>query len=837
MEVSQGREPSLSKVSFSKGTQHGILPACEKVKVGQTDQQVKGCEILGPKVHQKSYPSCLLATTLTNHVGELVTVKGTRYVQIKGKDKVVMVSLTTGPNGEAPCRVVWQSGKPVPLVELCDSTCVNIDAFLSPGSERMQAVVIWQKKKPDMCLQLLDNTYIFLDSRALTCQRKALNISAKRLNVTFDGEQVSAEVCNAVAFQGENVVTVEKFLQLSPDDFYATVFKMLEGTGHGRVVYVCTCLWIGRRPAIDKLPMVIKKQNLYKKISYGLYSSNNTRILYCDVNASLNLIKGTATIEVEVDGSCKSLDATHLLNLKVDKLKQHGPVGVSAHVMKEVFGGREKWSAVMIHLSNSTGTDAPPTWVAAGHSVLNTKKCGAQQNTSVLSSRKDNAQNKEEASISPMLGTSILSALKTSIPAGQNTSSSIQSVPTIPTEKTQLKSVDSSYISFPTTAKEKNVWSSWLKSKYLTCSVVSSKANAAVVMGDGKKILVTRSNFFANQVQVPSSANLHSLLKKYQNLGVIFTELREEFTDMNTTMKHVALVAWAGKKPHNADDIAQQRLSVMKAAPVPNQNPVPPAALHAVVKVDASCYIKKVQNNIVTVLVRSKHLSEGCGIAHAKLSNMYQDGKPITLASAMNSEGLVWHCDVHIKNGEVQQTVLLAWRGKKPAIDASHETSKSQPSQTLSTDLGDTPSGHLLMPPLSSGKVVVGEVVEVLPEGGRVKTEGGRHFTFSIDICFLYDLCLQHMKAQDVLVVGMSVEMEVTCSGDSESVRRVWLAGPGATAGPHASVEPKLDSWCSVNGVSCDTQLTLMKETELLSPSLFPTAASAETTMIVDISA
>lgn len=792
--------------------------------------------MLGPKVHQKPHPSCLLATTLTNHAGDLVTVNGTRYVRIKEKDEVVMVSLTMGPRGDdAPCRVVWQSGRPVPLVELCDSTCVNIDAFSSPGSESMQAVVIWQKEKPDSCLQLLDNTYIFLDSRALTCQRKALNISAKRLNIIFDEQQVSAEVSNAVAFQGENVVTVEKFLQLSPDNFYATVFKMLEGTGHGRVVYVCTCLWIEKRPALKKLPMVITKKNLYKKISHGLYSSsNNKRILYCDVNSCLNLTNGTATIEVEVDGSCKSLEATNLLTHELDKLKQHAVVRVSAHVMKEVCGEREKWSAVMIHLSDSTGTDASPTWVPAGCSALNSNKGNAQQNTSVSSPRKDNAQKEAEASISSIPGTNILSALKTSIPPGQKPS--IQFVPGIPTEKTQLKSVNPNHISFSTSAKEKNVRNSELKSKYLTCSVVSSKANAAVVMGDGKKILVTRSNLFANQVQVPSSANLHSLLKKYRNLGVIFTESREEFTDMNTTMKHVALVAWAGKKPHNADAIAQQRLSVMKITP--NQSPAQPAAHRAVVKVNASCSIMVVQNKTVTVFVHSKHISEGYGIAHAKLSNMYQDGTPINLSSAMKLKGQIWHCELLMKDGKKQLTVPLAWRGKKPTTDALPKISSSQTSHAPSTgDLNDTPNEHVLTPPLSHCQVVVGEVVEVLSEGGRVKAEDGRHFTFSIDVCFLYDLCLQHMEAQDVLVVGMSVEMEVTCSGGSESVRRVWLAGPGGTAAPHASVEPKLDSWCSVNGVSRDTQLTLMKETELLSPSLFPTAATAETTMIVDISA
>ncbi|KAK8383061.1 hypothetical protein O3P69_011524 [Scylla paramamosain] len=812
---------------------------CEEVKVSQTDRQVEGGEVIGPKVHQKSYPSCLLATTLTNHIGELVTVKGTRYVRIKNKEEVLMVPLNTGPKGEAPCRLVWQSGRPVPLVELCDSTCVNIDAFLSPGSERMQAMVVWQQKKPNTCLQLLDNTYIFLDSRTLTCQQKSLNISAKRLNITFDRKQVSAEVSNAVAFQENKVISMIKFLQFCPDEFYATVFKMLEGTGHGRVVYVCTCLWIGRRPTIDHLPMLVKKQNLYKKISYGLYSpSDNMRILYCDVNASLCLIKGAATIKVEVDGSLKSLEATHLLNLELDKLKQHAPVRVSAHVMKEVCGGREKWSAVMIYLPNSTGTDTSPTWVAAGHNAPNTNEGCALQNTSGSPPQKDNVTSREGASISPIQGTSILAALNTSVPAEHKVSVQSLSKPTIPTGKTQLKSASLSQLSFSTNAQEENAWSSVLKSKYLTCSVMASKPNAAVVVGNGKIILVLRSNLFINQVQLPSSANVEALLKKYKNLGVIFTESREEFTKLDITMKHVALVAWAGKKPLNADAIAQQRLSAMKAAPVPNRSPTPRAVLHAALKVEASCWIKTVQNKRVTLLVRSKHLPKSCGIALTKLGNMYQDGTPITLASAMKSKGQFWHCELRIEDGGKQLTVPLAWRGKKPATDALPGTSTSQPRQALSTgDLSDIPNRHLLTPPLSSCKVIMGEVAEVLPEGGRVKVEDGRHFTFSIDACFLYDLCLQQMRAREVLVVGMKVEIEVTCSGGSETVRRVWLAGRGAAPTLSSFLQPKLDSWCSVNGVSPATQRSLMKEAELLSPTLFPTAASAEATTIVDITA
>ncbi|XP_045114370.1 uncharacterized protein LOC123506368 isoform X2 [Portunus trituberculatus] len=831
LEVSQDKKSSLSEVGISKVTpKHDILPAFE-VKVGQTDMKVAGSKAVVSKIQQKSYPSCLLPTTLTNTIGELVTVNGTRYVRVKSKEEVMLVSLNAGPKGDAPCRVVWESGRPVPIFELSDLTLVNIDAFLSPKNERMQAMVVWQKEKPNTCLQLLDNTYIFLGGRSLTCQRKSLNVSAKNLNVTYDGKKVSAEVSNVVAFKENEVITMTEFLKLCHDEFYASVFRMLEGTGSGRVVYVCTCLWIGRRPVFEKLPIKLTRENVYKKISYGLYSpSGNTRTLYCDVNASLNLAKGAATIEVEVDGSCKSLEATHLLNMKSEKLKQHTPVQVRAHVLKEMCGGRENWSAVMIHLSEPTGSDVSSTWVAAEHTAPNINEDGAIQNTSVWSPRKGNTLNREGASISPTQRANISGAPKTSVPTGQKASVQYVPKPTVPMGKTQPKSASLSNLSLSTTAQENNAWSLELRSKYLTCSVAASKPNAAVAVGEGKAILVSRSILFVDQVKCPSSANLQSLLKNYQNLGVIFTESKETLTDMNFTMKYVALVAWAGKKPINANDIVRNRLSEMKLASV--------SALNAVMKVEASCCIKSVQNNRVTVLVCSKYLDNGQGIALTKLGNIYLDATPITLTAAMKLKKLFWNCELHIADGGKQLSVPLAWRGRKPATGAMLGTSTSQPRQAQSTDdLSDTLNGHRITPPLPCCKVVAGVVTEVLAEGGRVKAEDGRRFTFSIDACFLYDLCLHQMKAREMLVVGMKVEIEVTYSGGSEVVRRVWLADRGASPTSSHFPEPKLDSWCRMNGVSTDTRQLLMKEAELLSPSLFPTAARGEATTIVDISA
>ncbi|MPC47084.1 hypothetical protein E2C01_040820 [Portunus trituberculatus] len=510
LEVSQDKKSSLSEVGISKVTpKHDILPAFE-VKVGQTDMKVAGSKAVVSKIQQKSYPSCLLPTTLTNTIGELVTVNGTRYVRVKSKEEVMLVSLNAGPKGDAPCRVVWESGRPVPIFELSDLTLVNIDAFLSPKNERMQAMVVWQKEKPNTCLQLLDNTYIFL--------------------------------------------------------------------------------------------------------------------------------------------------------------------GVRAHVLKEMCGGRENWSAVMIHLSEPTGSDVSSTWVAAEHTAPNINEDGAIQNTSVWSPRK-------------------------------------------------------------------------------------------------------------------------------------------------------------GKKPINANDIVRNRLSEMKLASV--------SALNAVMKVEASCCIKSVQNNRVTVLVCSKYLDNGQGIALTKLGNIYLDATPITLTAAMKLKKLFWNCELHIADGGKQLSVPLAWRGRKPATGAMLGTSTSQPRQAQSTDdLSDTLNGHRITPPLSCCKqVVAGVVTEVLAEGGRVKAEDGRRFTFSIDACFLYDLCLHQMKAREMLVVGMKVEIEVTYSGGSEVVRRVWLADRGASPTSSHFPEPKLDSWCRMNGVSTDTRQLLMKEAELLSPSLFPTAARGEATTIVDISA
>ena len=836
--ASQNRQPSFCETAMSRGSRQGTMTAAKSTKVGQIDQREEDDEVLGSNYSQNSYPSCFLAAALTNHDGELVTVKGKRYVQVRFKGKLLMVSLGIGPLGEAPCRVVWQSGKPVPLVELPDLTCVKIDAFMSPGSETLHAVVVWQKKKPNSCLQLLDNTYIFLDSQDIKCKRKSLDIVLKKISIVFNGSQISAEICDAVVFVGIVRVTMLELLQLGFDEFYATVFKVLEGTGSGQVLYVCTCLWVEIWPPKCMLPMVIDKQKLYSKCFHGLYDTlEESQTLYCDLDATLSVSKGIAIIKLEVDGSSRSLVATHLLSLQDGKLKEYETVQVSVHVIKEICGRKEEWSAVMIKLPSLTGIKATPTWLAMRHLTPGVNECTPTQVTSVSSTQKASVPSKVRASglivqdtsiaavqkvvvpsgqknaippkqkcavpVSPAQKTDVnvgqkicvpvlqktttSTRQKTSVPAAQKTTAStgqkakdktIAKEATVPSpqkhsipakqkssilalQKTEAPAAHSvivptkqfvhvpagqnvgvpsaqdstasngkiqqnailSQVFIPTTKKSRNGWYLSLESEYLTCGVLASDPSSAVVAAVGKKILVAKSDLFVNEALLSKTANVALMLKKFPNLGVILTRSRQQHHVLGHSVGHVALVAWAGKKPDNAQSIANKRLSSMKKAEAPEATLVQPTAPFmaaaklnataarpsATITTNAGCSIETVKNKNVRLLVRSRYLPDGCGIAYTNLDNMYLDGIPVTLALLKELNDEMWNCEFCIKDSEKKLTVPLAWLGKKPRTDVLSGSSGSQSRQALS--ISSLSDDHTLSPLASKSSDKKGNVL------------------------------------------------------------------------------------------------------------------------------
>ncbi|XP_050702275.1 uncharacterized protein LOC126988263 isoform X2 [Eriocheir sinensis] len=359
---------SIPEPEMPLGSQQSPQVPEEDFSAGQENQsentlQAAAGDVLGPTIDESSYPSCFMTTALTSQIGQLVTVQDEKYVLVVVMGNVQTVFLSGEPRNIPPCRLVWRAAQPVPLVELPDSTFVEVDAVVCPESKRLHAVVIWQDTKPGRCLQLLNDTYLFLDSRNVTYWPRFEDILARKLAVLFDGTIVSAEVCDAVVFIGLAKATLAELLQHNLEQCNATVYKVLEGTGGGRVLYVCTCLWVGQKPPSSSLPMVVNKKTLYARESHGLYTTTEKKVTLClDLDASLCVSDGTATLQVDLDGSRRSLKATDPLGLEPGCQEASETTRVSVHVRRENFCKKPKklvaFSAAMIKPPDSTVLDA-----------------------------------------------------------------------------------------------------------------------------------------------------------------------------------------------------------------------------------------------------------------------------------------------------------------------------------------------------------------------------------------------------------------------------------------------------------------------------------------------
>ncbi|XP_050702316.1 uncharacterized protein LOC126988297 [Eriocheir sinensis] len=420
---------SIPEPEMPLGSQQSPPVSGEDSSVGQENQsedalQAAAGDLLGPTVEETSYPSCFLTAALTSAIGQLVTVLDEKYVLVRAMGKVLMVSLNAGSCNIPLCRLVWRAGQPVPLIELPDSTFVEVDAVVCPESKKLHAAVIWQDTKPKRCLQLLDDTYLFLDSRNVTCWPSFEDILAKKLTVLgFDGTIVTAEVCDAVVFIGQAKATLVELLQHNLEQCNATVYKVLEGTGGGRVLYVCTCVWVGQKPPTSSLPMVINRQTLYTKEYHGFYTKTKKKVTLClDVDASLCVSDGTATLQVDLDGSRRSLKATYPLGLEPGCQEAGETTRVSVHVSK---GNPVAFSAVMIKPPDSTALGSilneMPPWdlsKAALHCPSGSKD--RPMKVCKSASAGNNAED-QQVRVSSSLKASAPVAQKASVPAAQNT--------------------------------------------------------------------------------------------------------------------------------------------------------------------------------------------------------------------------------------------------------------------------------------------------------------------------------------------------------------------------------------------------------------------------------
>ncbi|XP_042240020.1 serine-rich adhesin for platelets-like [Homarus americanus] len=329
----------------------------------ETAPKSANADVEDPNICTNPYPCCYHSTCVYCYSGQLCTVLGERYIlsRLEGVLVLVFIVLKTSSDQTSFCRVLWKGDNPIPLSQVPDGTRVHFDAITSPSNERLQAVVIWQDKKPTICVEPDDDqTFVIIDGRGFVCETDFVDTVKRSIRVRFDGDLVDAEVCKDVLFMnGEK----SEMTQLCNNDLhvvYATVFKLLNGDMGGSVSYVCTCLWTGQRPPINKLPMNFQRRKSYVKKSHGFYVEANSKFtLYCDIVSTLSISKDICKLSVTIDDSKMLLLCTReqiYTNIKCKVILNSKEIS-KAHILKrENKNGIISWAVVMLNLSLPSST-------------------------------------------------------------------------------------------------------------------------------------------------------------------------------------------------------------------------------------------------------------------------------------------------------------------------------------------------------------------------------------------------------------------------------------------------------------------------------------------------
>nr|XP_053632887.1 uncharacterized protein LOC128688886 [Cherax quadricarinatus] len=210
----------------------------------------------------------------------------------------------------------------------------------------------------------------------------------------------------------------------------------------------------------------------------------------------------------------------------------------------------------------------------------------------------------------------------------------------------------------------------------LTCSVAEVRGDMVILRAAGKFVLATKENIFFNQVKITKPIDLKSELKKFQTVGTVFYEVDRPIDIWGYTVQHVAVLAWAGKKPPDTHNIIRnwnpQNLLLKN-----NHNSLSPGIQgndSTKEKIfDASCCIIEIVLDTAILVVRSKYLEGGTRKMVINISNLFIDGFPVTKKQlkSLPSDNL-WHCLVQQgslckeRDKQSEFVVTLAWQGKKP---------------------------------------------------------------------------------------------------------------------------------------------------------------------------
>ncbi|KAG7167077.1 hypothetical protein Hamer_G005408, partial [Homarus americanus] len=633
---------------------------------------------------------CHQLSCLTNQNGQLCTILGEQYIltHVRKITVLVYIRMTVSEDMIVGCRCMWRGEVPILLSELPDKTLVKFDAIALPCSKAFHAVVVWQKVKPKSVFESLDDSYIYIDSRELPVLRFVFEQHTAYVEVKYDDKLVISEFMKDVVFI-DGSQTDPKDLSLMSSwptgTVFATVCRLLRGRAAETLTYTCTCVWSGKRPQRNSIPIELNSGELYKRKPSGKYVRHNIyQCLWCDVSAKLEVMRGTYTLVFCVGKWNVSLGVTQE-NINILNKKKGSPLSsgllVKAHVVQIHEDKVSRWRALLVQLVE-TGAD---TESSSACTITTATFTTMPQEDPSVSSKPFPQENKAK---------------------GVNVSQTMSSTCGSPHLSPQplncaVKSLGKNfYCTTGTTMTSAKVWVEG-------CVWHFSSISQGVVTHSNRSILIKQDKFYVNGEKVLPGDPLAKFSSKSVRVNAFIEPLPHPMEVLNSIVTHRAVVAGQGLKQLNISDLLKSPSDVTDSKEILYKNfsitkmlthrncqcstniPEGPSKPRQVREVDAN--IPSVQESnkrsvsyIGACIWKMASISLGIVANNTKIIVVRHDAFYVNQLKVSGSDPLVKFIGndmlVNVEVTELSsphtvlgQTVtheaLLAWQGKKPPQD------------------------------------------------------------------------------------------------------------------------------------------------------------------------
>ncbi|XP_071534739.1 uncharacterized protein [Panulirus ornatus] len=706
-----GRKESVFESSVMEIEQN--IVTCKKGNMAVVDGR-------GSIPCQNPYPCCYVSLCLYGQRGTLTTILGERYILLllEGAYVPVCINLDVSEDQISTCRVLWQGEKAVPLSQVLDGTQVEFDAICFPSTNTLVALIIWQDTKPTVCVQPAGKeSYIMISGHGFTCNLNAVDEATESVIVNFDDHTVYAEISRDVVFMNGRKSNIWELRRHGMGPVFATVFQLLKGDVAGSVTYVCTCLWTGQMPEMRELPMLLQHRQEYVKKSHGLYvKANETFMLFCDIDSALTVSEKGYKLTFKVAGVKKSLLITRdqlYTEEKGEVPSITSEMHLKSHISRRNKDGRILWAVQMAKLPSSscssedTGSQANAQMnTTLDYRHLETGKEDIHEG--LVSPGLKGPQNEYSKEVGHASQSESATDTTSRSPTGQvrRMTSNIGSRTDEGGLKTGKTCSSSDHVRLETIINCNSI-ASQPKLENLTCSVAEAGTDIAVLSATGKFIIVTKVNFFINAEKVLASVSLQTELKRFPNVDAVSYEINDPIKILGYVIKHAAVVAWAGRKPTNIDEIVKAwDCKSFQTSGNKNEIVCPKTLIDSSSQSDkvfeaSGWLVVDVFYDTGILLLCSKHIKGGIGGAIVCLSCIYKDGYPVDRSQLKSiPTGQMWHCLVQkrppheLKDGDLKYRVNLAWQGQRP-LSYCYSALKDGETKLHQSSTDDTLSSHM----------------------------------------------------------------------------------------------------------------------------------------------